>query len=287
MALADALSPDDIDYSPDYRLTNRKISKEESDESEASSVCSERSMDSLRRGTDYSWNGSRNRLDSYRQPIEDIDTIINLCASTHWSERKDGLISLTQYLSEGKVLTPEQLPVVLDLFRKMFMDSHTKVYSLFLDTVNELILAHSNDLHDWLFILLTRLFNKLGADLLVSMYSKIWRTLKLVYEYFPPNLQVQSVFRILVDAAQTPNLKTKICTLKFLTNLATSYCTDVQFSAHSTAERALAKISGYLNDQKSVELRSQARTCIVAMYGCNTPDVSGFLSTIYFVRDYN
>lgn len=89
----------------------------------------------------------------------------------------------------------EKLQNVLDLFRKMFMDSHTKVYALFLDTVNELIILHSNELHDWLFILLTRLFNKLGAELLGSMHSKIWKTLTLVHEYFPPDLQLKAVFR--------------------------------------------------------------------------------------------
>lgn len=75
------------------------------------------------------------------------------------------------------------------------MDSHTKVYALFLDTVNELIIAHSNDLYDWLFILLTRLFNKLGTELLGSMHGKIWKTLTLVYEYFPADLQMLSIFK--------------------------------------------------------------------------------------------
>lgn len=197
---------------------HRKISRDESDESEASSVCSERSFDSFRRNDvsfvhnlmdsgfvliaffyrtrisqSGSWNGSRNKLD--RPLIEDIETIIHFCSSTHWAERKDGLTSLTQYLSEGKYLTPEQLQAILDLFRKMFMDSHTKVYALFLDTVNELIILHSNDLYDWLFILLTRLFNKLGTELLASMQSKIYKTLRLVHEYFPVDLQMKSVFR--------------------------------------------------------------------------------------------
>lgn len=43
--------------------------------------------------------------------VEDIDVIIQLCSSTHWAERKDGLTSLTQYLSEGKYLTQAQLKV--------------------------------------------------------------------------------------------------------------------------------------------------------------------------------
>ena len=134
-ALADALSPDEHDLSADFSRIHlhRKMSRDESDEgSEASSVCSERSFDSFRRGNDVSffyfivcfkisknvlfqsasWSGSRTRLDSSRPIIDDIETIIQFCASTHWSERKDGLISLTQYLSEGRMLTPHQLQVI-------------------------------------------------------------------------------------------------------------------------------------------------------------------------------
>ncbi|XP_035790554.1 CLIP-associating protein-like isoform X6 [Anopheles albimanus] len=277
-ALADALSPgDEADMAcTDFaRLgIHRKISRDESDESEASSVCSERSYDSYRRGNDsFSWNGSRTRLDSSRTVIDDIETIIQFCASSHWSERKDGLINLTQYLGDGKMLTQHQLQCVLDLFRKMFMDPHIKVYALFLDTVNELILSHSNDLHDWLFILLTRLFNKLGTDLLGSMNGKIWKTLQLIYEYFPPDLQLQCVFRILVDNAQTPNVKTRQATLRFLTQLALNYCTASQFVVQPQNQQvmnlAIQKIIQTSLDQKSIELKSQARLCIVALYNCN------------------
>lgn len=282
-ALADALSPEEVDLSSDYsRLSlGRKVSRDESDESEASSVCSERSIDSFKRINDsYSWNGSRSRLDSFRAPIEDIDTIIQYCASTHWSERKDGLISLTQYLSDGKILTPQQLQCVLDMFRKMFMDNHTKVYALFLDTVNELILAHSNELHDWLFILLTRLFNKLGTELLGSMHGKIWKTLQLVHEYFPTDIQMKDVFRILSDSAQTPPTKTKIAILKFLTNLATSYCTAGDLPIQGPVEKAILKIVQLAGDQKSVELRGQARLCLIALYNCNTPNMTKILSSL-------
>lgn len=156
----------------------------------------------------------------------------------------------------------------------MFMDTHTKVYALFLDTVNELIILHSNDLHDWLFILLTRLFNKLGTELLGSMHGKIWKTLSLVHEYFPSELQLKAVFRILVDAAQTPTIKTKIAELKFLTNLATTYCRSEDFPKQPPTSKAILKIVQLANDQKSLELRSQARTCLIALYNCNTPDVS-------------
>lgn len=115
-------------------ISTRKVCRDESDESEASSVCSERSFDSYRRNDvsdlnrfarkrnrvdvlfslslyqSGSWNGSRNKLDSQRL-IEDIDTIILYCSSTHWGERKDGLTSLTTYLSDGNILTQDQLQV--------------------------------------------------------------------------------------------------------------------------------------------------------------------------------
>lgn len=274
----DVLSPDEQDFQADLaRITlNRKFSRDESDDgSEASSVCSERSFDSYRKGNDsFSWNGSRSRLDGSAKYIEDIETIIAYCGSSHWSERKDGLTNLTQYLSEGKMLTPNQLQEILNMFRKMFMDPHIKVYSLFLDTVNELILSHSQDLYDWLFILLTRMFNKLGTDLLASMNTKIWKTLQLIYEYFPANLQMQSVFKILTDNTQTPNVKTKHATVKFLTTLAQTYCSTEHCTMAPPADRAILKILTYAADPKSLELKQQAKHCLIALYNCNPSNVS-------------
>ena len=62
----------------------------------------------------------------------------------------------------------------------MFMDAHTKVFTLFLDTLIELVVAHKADLGDWLHILLTRLLNKLGGDLLGSIIQKINRSEQLL-----------------------------------------------------------------------------------------------------------
>lgn len=171
------------------------------------------------------------------------------------------------------------------------MDPHIKVYSLFLDTVNELILSHSQDLHDWLFILLTRLFNKLGTDLLGSMHGKIWKTLTLIYEYFPANLQLLSVFKILTDSTQTPNVKTKHASVKFLTTLAQTYCSSEQFVSTPPADRAVLKILTYASDQKSMELKQQAKHCIIALYNCNPANVRNLITLdkvmgiFYFIAD--
>lgn len=112
--------------------------------------------------------------------MTDVKEIIACCASTHWADRKEGLVGLHAFLRGNNALGGSELRRVVDLFTKMFMDTHTKVFSLFLDALMELILVHSADLHDWLYVLLTRLLNKLGSDLLGSVQSKIHRTLDLV-----------------------------------------------------------------------------------------------------------
>lgn len=88
-----------------------------------------------------------------------------------------------------------------------------------------------------------------------------------------------ALHRILIDAAQTPTVKTKIAELKFLTNLATTYCRSDEFPKQAPTEKAILKIVQLSNDQKSVELRTQARYCLIALYNCDTPNVS--INVIY------
>lgn len=80
-----------------------------------------------------------------------------------------------------------------------------------------------------------------------------------------------------MDAAQTPTTKTKIAELKFLTNLATTYCRSEDFPKTPTTSKAILKIVQLANDQKSSELRGQARSCLVSLYNCCTADVSFLL----------
>lgn len=77
----------------------------------------------------------------------------------------------------------------------------------------------------------------------------------------------------MVDAAQTPSVKTKIAELKFVTDLAQTYCRSDDFPRQPTTNKAIQKIVQLANDQKSVELKGQARTCLIALYNCNTPEV--------------
>lgn len=97
---------------------------------------------------------------------------------------------------------------------------------------------------------------------------------------------VYIAFRILVDAAQTPSVKTKIAELKFVTNLATTYCRSEDFPKQPATSKAIQKIVQLANDQKSVELRSQARQGLIALYNCNTPEVSQILNNIELLQSF-
>ncbi|KAF8778915.1 CLIP-associating protein 1 like protein [Argiope bruennichi] len=162
---------------------------DQSDESETSSVCSDRSFSSFGRS------------------VDDINEVIHNLHSIHWSDRKEGLQSLQAYFRSGRFLSHIELKKVTDIFSKIFMDPHTKVFSLFLDTLNELIVIHKNDLHSWLYVLLTRLFLKMGCDILGSVLAKIQKTLELVKESFPYENQFSAIMKFLNDQTQTPNTK--------------------------------------------------------------------------------
>lgn len=48
---------------------------------------------------------------------------------------------------------------------------------MFLETLVDFILVHKEDLQDWLFVLLTQLLKKMGADLLGSVQAKVQKAL--------------------------------------------------------------------------------------------------------------
>lgn len=48
---------------------------------------------------------------------------------------------------------------------------------MFLETLVDFIVLHREDLQDWLFVLLTQLLKKMGADLLGSVQAKVQKAL--------------------------------------------------------------------------------------------------------------
>ncbi|XP_018399673.1 PREDICTED: CLIP-associating protein 1-A isoform X3 [Cyphomyrmex costatus] len=276
-ALADALTFDSIDNYT--RIPGNK--GDHSDDSENSSICSERSIDGFRRASDsFSWSGSQSRLyrDLWDQSIpKDIKEIIENCAHKHWGDRKEGLVGLQHYLSNGKTLTTTDLRRVTDIFTKMFMDSHTKVFSLFLDTLNELLITHNEGLGDWLYVLCARLLNKLGTDLLGSIQTKIHKTLDVVRDCFPGQQLLPAVMRYLTDPTQTPNSRVKVAALTFITQIAE---TAEPSALGSSAATALARLLDWSNDGKSHDVRRHAQNAVISLYNLNPPQVTMILSEL-------
>ncbi|MGH0124604.1 UNVERIFIED_CONTAM: hypothetical protein FKN15_019445 [Acipenser sinensis] len=131
--------------------------------SDASSACSERSYSSR--------NGS---IPTYMRQTEDVAEVLNRCASSNWSERKEGLLGLQNLLKNQRTLSRVELKRLCEIFTRMFADPHSKVFSMFLETLVDFIHVHKEDLQDWLFVLLTQLLKKMGADLLGSVQAKVF-----------------------------------------------------------------------------------------------------------------
>ncbi|XP_076259113.1 CLIP-associating protein isoform X27 [Rhynchophorus ferrugineus] len=281
-ALADAFNDSGESHYRSPRKTMRSLDNH-SDESETSSVCSERSYDSFKRPSDsYSWSGSQQRLASRDlwEPCRDINEIIALCACTNWQERRDGLMSLQYYLSQEIKLTSGELKHLTEIFTKMFMDSHTKGWGVFLDTLHEIIKMHKEDLDYWVYVLLQRVFLKIGGETLNSIQSKLIHTLDLIKYSFPVSLLIANVYRFLLDATQTPNLKSKTVVLNFLSTLCSQQDAAAAISTTPNALQALQKLIAFSQDSKSTEMRQVAKLCIVALWNCNTPAVTMMLTEL-------
>lgn len=55
----------------------------------------------------------------------------------------------------------------------------SQVFSMFLETLVDFVTVHREDLQDWLFVLLTQLLKKMGADLLGSVQAKVQKALDI------------------------------------------------------------------------------------------------------------
>ena len=74
----------------------------------------------------------------------------------------------------------------------------------------DLVQQYKVELHGWLFTIQSRLFQKLGGDLLGSVHAKILRVLEKVRECFPLDYQFQQLCKILVDANKCILLNIKV-----------------------------------------------------------------------------
>ncbi|XP_069377314.1 CLIP-associating protein 1-like isoform X5 [Paralichthys olivaceus] len=212
--------------------------------SDASSACSERSYSSR--------NGGMGP--HYLRQTEDVAEVLNHCASANWSERKEGLLGLQNLLKSQRMLSRVELKRLCEIFTRMFADPHSKVFSMFLETLVDFIVLHRDDLQDWLFVLLTQLLKKMGADLLGSVQAKVQKALDITRESFPYEQQFNILMRFIVDQTQTPNLKVKVAILRYIEALARQMDPS-DFVNSSETRLAVSRIITWTTEPKSSDVR--------------------------------
>ncbi|XP_048367057.1 CLIP-associating protein 2 isoform X25 [Sphaerodactylus townsendi] len=253
--------------------------------SDASSACSERSYSS-RNGT----------IPTYMRQTEDVAEVLNRCASSNWSERKEGLLGLQNLLKNHRTLSRVELKRLCEIFTRMFADPHSKVFSMFLETLVDFIQVHKEDLQDWLFVLLTQLLKKMGADLLGSVQAKVQKALDITRESFPNDLQFNILMRFTVDQTQTPSLKTvkpalqdqlrsfwsskvKVAILKYIETLA-QQMDPGDFVNSSETRLAVSRIITWTTEPKSSDVRKAAQSVLISLFELNTPEFTMLLGAL-------
>ncbi|XP_053190836.1 CLIP-associating protein 2 isoform X5 [Scomber japonicus] len=263
-ALADALKKP-----ARRRYENYSMYSDDDANSDASSACSERSYSSRNGGA----------IPTYMRQTEDVAEVLNRCASANWSERKEGLLGLQALLKNQRTLSRVELKRLCEIFTRMFADPHSKVFSMFLETLVDFILVHKEDLQDWLFVLLTQLLKKMGADLLGSVQAKVQRALDITRDSFPNDLQFTILMRFTVDQTQTPNLKVKVAILKYIETL-TLQMDAPDFVNSSETRLAVSRIITWTTEPKSSDVRKAAQSVLISLFQLNTPEFTMLLAAL-------
>nr|XP_055074823.1 CLIP-associating protein 2 isoform X1 [Misgurnus anguillicaudatus] len=269
------------------RYDNYGMYSDDDANSDASSACSERSYSSR--------NGS---IPTYMRQTEDVAEVLNRCASSNWSERKEGLMGLQGLLKNQRTLSRVELKRLCEIFTRMFADPHSKrdsrgfgtaesgissasfkVFSMFLETLVDFIAVHKEDLQDWLFVLLTQLLKKMGADLLGSVQAKVQKALDVTRESFPNDLQFTILMRFTVDQTQTPNLKVKVAILKYIETL-TIQMEPQDFVNSSETRLAVSRIITWTTEPKSSDVRKAAQSVLISLFQLNTPEFTMLLAAL-------
>eukprot|EP00105_Crassostrea_gigas_P010168 XP_011425347.1 PREDICTED: CLIP-associating protein 1 isoform X19 [Crassostrea gigas] len=267
------------------RTQNRRRYEYDSDDaaSETSSVCSERSYRSIGQTSESTSKDSicsPPTVESVKTP-KDTTEIIALLGSGSHGDRKEGLIALQNLLRNGRFLSRVELQKVCEVFNRMFHDPHSKVLSLFLDTLVDLIQVHSQDLTNQMFPFLTRLLNKSGQDLLGSVQNRVQRALDAVRENFPAEQQFSALSKYIVDQTQSASLKPKVkaSLLNYMHNLVL-VMNDTDFVNSADTRLVLSRIINFTTEPKSVEVRKAAQLVLIDLFNLNAPELSMMLTNL-------
>lgn len=231
-----------------------------SDESDNSSICSRDS-------------------NSKRTVTHDFQEILSLLRQDSSNAKRDGLFSMQALLHSMKYLSSDEAVRAKETFNRYFAEPNSKMYSLFLDVLSEFLVQYKNDLKDWLFVLLTRLIQRVSTDILPSAQTKIARVLDIVRDTYPYDHQFQIITKYITDNTQTPSLKMKVSLLQYTRGLIALM--DANDFTNSTPTRlAVSRIITWISEPKSVDVRKESSAVIVALFKLNPSEFSTMLSNL-------
>ncbi|XP_077966834.1 CLIP-associating protein 1-B-like isoform X8 [Styela clava] len=256
---------------PKRRGESYGYSDNDDDFSDTSSVCSDRSS---------SYQSSRNGVRrSHTQHTEDIAEILTLCQSTNWAERKEGLISLHGLIKREKLISRMEMKKILEIFNRMFADPHGKVFSLFLEILPDFVATYKENIEDWLYVLMTQLLKKMGADLLGSVQGKVMKAMQTTRVSFSPKQQFTILTRYIVDQTQTPNLKVKVALLHYLLELIV-LMDSADINSTSETRLAISRMITWTTEPKSQDVRKAAESVITGLFELNPGEFSQMLRVL-------
>nr|CAH8855987.1 unnamed protein product [Trichobilharzia regenti] len=238
--------------------------------SETSSQCSERSG---RSAPGY-------RRQSSTKVTSNLKEIISQLQAVQWSDRKDGLTNLQNYMRSGYPLNPDDIRCLTEIFSKMFADSQSKVVSLFMDTLQFFIKEYNPLLRDWLYTLLIRLLYRQSHEALSSHQKAIQETLFVLRSHFPLNLQFNSCCHFIMDNAHTPNFRVKTCLLEYMKDLILMMSPDAIANPSSEVTNAIGRIISWSGEPKSADVRRMASRVVIKLFDLNTSSFSNLLQAL-------
>ncbi|CAH8581959.1 unnamed protein product [Schistosoma bovis] len=238
--------------------------------SETSSQCSERSGRSV--------PGYRRQSSS--KVTSNLKEIISQLQAVQWSDRKDGLTNLQNYMRSGYPLNPDDIHCLTEIFSKMFADSQSKVVSLFMDTLQFFIKEYNPLLRDWLYTLLIRLLYRQSHEALSSHQKAIQETLFVLRSHFPLNSQFSSCCHFIMDNAHTPNFRVKTCLLEYMKDLILMMSPDLIANPSNEVINAIGKIISWSAEPKSADVRRMASRVVIKLFDLNSTSFSNLLQSL-------
>ncbi|CAD5122729.1 DgyrCDS11140 [Dimorphilus gyrociliatus] len=230
-------------------------------ESETSSICSNTSF------------GGRS---------DDIAEVVRSLESKSWSEKREGLLSLQNFIMNSRTLSDKELRKVIEVLTKLFQDQHGKVFSTLLEVLPDLVRTYTLQLSDWLYVLLTRLLTKAGSDLLNSVNSRLWKCLEVIRDCFDLENQFQNLSKFIIDQSVSPSLRVKDAVLIYMFDVVQRLDSDViGLNFQMTEVRlAISRLITWTSEPKSAEVRRSSAQLIVALFDANPPAFQSLISEL-------